>query len=380
MCILFVGKFGVLHAHNRILMVQMIARILVILKQRGYYQAERIRNGEPDFQAVSLRATGNPEQGKGNEDVYRIRFHGRGGQGMKTAGRILGTALFLEGYEVQDAPRYGAERRGAPIFSYVRASRGDIRERGIIGRPDLVVVADETLLQIPAAGVLAGACEKTVMVLRTDENPETWSRRLNFPGLLLTLPGASPGEDPHGDRSLSAACAGAAARLVGPLTREALMEAVSMELAGLGDALIERSQKEAARAYDAMAPQEGLVSEAVSSPPGAGEKPDWIDLPFEDAGIAAPVIHAAATSSLVKTGLWRTLRPIIDLDHCKGCWWVCSTFCPDSAIAVTEDGHPRVDYDHCKGCMICVTQCTSHAIRVVSEHEVERADNQGGVS
>ncbi len=43
--------------------------------------------------------------------MYRIRFHGRGGQGMKTASQILGTAFFLEGYEVQDAPRYGAERR-----------------------------------------------------------------------------------------------------------------------------------------------------------------------------------------------------------------------------------------------------------------------------
>ena len=55
--------------------------------------------------------------------MFRIRFHGRGGQGMKTASRILGSAFFLEGYEVQDAPRYGAERRGAPIFAYVRAAK-----------------------------------------------------------------------------------------------------------------------------------------------------------------------------------------------------------------------------------------------------------------
>ena len=47
--------------------------------------------------------------------MFRIRFHGRGGQGMKTASRILGTAFFKTGYEVQDAPRYGAERRGAPF-------------------------------------------------------------------------------------------------------------------------------------------------------------------------------------------------------------------------------------------------------------------------
>jgi Pyruvate/2-oxoacid:ferredoxin oxidoreductase gamma subunit len=45
--------------------------------------------------------------------MFRIRFHARGGQGIKTASRILGTAFFLEGYEVQDSPRYGAERRGA---------------------------------------------------------------------------------------------------------------------------------------------------------------------------------------------------------------------------------------------------------------------------
>ena len=76
--------------------------------------------------------------------MYRIRLHGRGGQGIKTAGRMLGTAFFAEGLEVQDAPRYGAERRGAPIFATVRASRHPIHERGVIPKPDLTVVADDT--------------------------------------------------------------------------------------------------------------------------------------------------------------------------------------------------------------------------------------------
>ena len=49
-----------------------------------------------------------------------VRFHGRGGQGAKTASRILGTAAFLEGFVAQDSPIYGAERRGAPL----RRSRG----------------------------------------------------------------------------------------------------------------------------------------------------------------------------------------------------------------------------------------------------------------
>ncbi|MBT7756875.1 MAG: hypothetical protein HN732_06075, partial [Rhodospirillaceae bacterium] len=61
--------------------------------------------------------------------MYRIRFHGRGGQGMKTASRLLGTALFESGLEVQDAPKYGAERRGAPMSAFVRTDRQPIHER-----------------------------------------------------------------------------------------------------------------------------------------------------------------------------------------------------------------------------------------------------------
>lgn len=47
--------------------------------------------------------------------MIRVRFHGRGGQGAKTASRIVGTAAFLQGYTAQDSPIYGAERRGAPV-------------------------------------------------------------------------------------------------------------------------------------------------------------------------------------------------------------------------------------------------------------------------
>ncbi len=75
----------------------------------------------------------------------KIRLHGRGGQGVKTAARIIGRAFFLSGYNVQDFAMYGAERRGAPVTSFVRASRGEILERGYIFSPDLVVLFDDTL-------------------------------------------------------------------------------------------------------------------------------------------------------------------------------------------------------------------------------------------
>jgi len=86
--------------------------------------------------------------------MIRVRFHGRGGQGAKTASRIVGAAAFREGFTAQDSPVYGAERRGAPVAAYTRLAHGPILERGVISRPNLVVVADETLLDDPAAGVM----------------------------------------------------------------------------------------------------------------------------------------------------------------------------------------------------------------------------------
>ncbi len=93
--------------------------------------------------------------------MIRIRFHGRGGHGVKTASRIVGTAAFLAGFQVQDSPVYGAERRGAAVVGFTRFGEEAILERGVIAHPDLIVVADETLLHDAAAGVLVGQ-EKSV--------------------------------------------------------------------------------------------------------------------------------------------------------------------------------------------------------------------------
>jgi len=288
---------------------------------------------------------------------------------MKTASRILGTAFFVEGFEVQDAPRYGAERRGAPIFAYVRASRNSVNERGIIRRPDLIIVADETLVRIPGAGVMCGATERTVLLVSTGETAMVWGERLSFSGPVIPLPLVAESEDRLEARYIGAACAGAAARLVGDISREALERAIRDELASRGEKVVRRNLDQALEAYDLMAAHAGCVAQGEEVSPEAYKKPDWIDLPFEGARLSAPVIHGAATSEGVRTGLWRTMRPVIDYGQCNRCWWVCSTLCPDGTICVNEEGYPQLDYEHCKGCMICVAQCPSHAIRAVPEHE-----------
>jgi pyruvate ferredoxin oxidoreductase gamma subunit len=289
---------------------------------------------------------------------------------MKTAARILGSACFHAGFEVQDAPRYGAERRGAPVFAYVRAAAGPIAERGVIARPDLVVVADQTLVPIAGAGVSAGVDAHTVLLINSEETAVTWRTRLNLSGPVLSFRAGGAAEDRSELPFVGASCAGAAARLLGVVSVADLEQALRQELAGLGTEVIERNLDLAGRAFAQMAEHAGCVAQGEEVPARGYRAPAWIELPFDDARVAAPVIRGAATSELVKTGLWRTLRPVIDYERCNRCWWVCSSLCPDGAIRVL-DGRPEIDYEHCKGCLVCMAQCPTHAISAVPEHALE---------
>lgn len=304
--------------------------------------------------------------------MYRIRFHGRGGQGMKTASRILGSAFFREGFEVQDAPRYGAERRGAPIFAYVRADRSPIFERGIIRCPDLVLVADETLVPIPAAGVLDGIDEHTMLVITGAADEAEWRRRLSLAGRLVIVP--LPAEEDLAERRhVGVRLAALAARMTGVISLAALEAAVGDELGSLGQAVVEENLAHARNAWEMAAEHEGAVTGARVLGAENYVPPGWVDLASETTALSAPVVRGEATSLEVRTGLWRVYRPVIQLDHCTRCG-ICSAYCPDGAILVDKEGWPQVDYDHCKGCMVCVVQCPVHTITAISEADARAAE------
>lgn len=300
--------------------------------------------------------------------MFRIRFHGRGGQGMKTASRILGTAFFMQGYEVQDAPRYGAERRGAPIFAFVRADTSPVNERGIISHPDLVVVVDDTLVGMPAAGVMQGVDEQTVLLFNSHETAETWQHRLNTRATILILPAREDMVDRAELPFLGSQSAAAAASLTDVISKDTFTHALMEELEHLGKTIVQQNLDIALTAFDALSHRAGSVKESGLPSATGYSKPEWIDLPFENAKISTPAIYSGATSVMVHTGLWRTMRPIVNYEKCNGCWWICSTYCPDGVINVREDSKPDIDYDHCKGCLICVAQCPPHAIESIPEY------------
>ena len=102
--------------------------------------------------------------------TLEIRWHGRGGQGAKTAALLLADVAFKTGKYVQGFPEYGPERMGAPITAYNRISDDKIRVHSNIYTPELVVVVDETLLH--SVDVTAGLKEDGAIIVNTDKGPD----------------------------------------------------------------------------------------------------------------------------------------------------------------------------------------------------------------
>ena len=99
-----------------------------------------------------------------------IRWHGRGGQGAKTAALLLADVSFKIGKQVQGFPEYGPERMGAPITAYNRISDEVIRVHSNIYNPDYVVVVDETLIH--TVDVTRGLNPAGAIIVNTDKTPE----------------------------------------------------------------------------------------------------------------------------------------------------------------------------------------------------------------
>lgn len=118
--------------------------------------------------------------------LTEIRWHGRGGQGAKTAALLLADVCFNIGKHVQGFPEYGPERMGAPITAYDRISDNVIRVHSNIYEPDFVVVVDETLLH--SVDVTAGLNPKGAILINTSQKSEDLIPYLNgYQGRVYTI-------------------------------------------------------------------------------------------------------------------------------------------------------------------------------------------------
>lgn len=119
-------------------------------------------------------------------DFIEIRWHGRGGQGAKTASLLLADAAFNTGKYIQGFPEYGPERMGAPITAYNRISSSPIRIHSNIYEPDYVVVVDDTLLE--SVDVTAGLKSEGAIVINTTKDGNELKKLLKgYAGKIYTI-------------------------------------------------------------------------------------------------------------------------------------------------------------------------------------------------
>ena len=120
------------------------------------------------------------------ENLIEIRWHGRGGQGAKTASLLLADAAFNTGKYIQGFPEYGPERMGAPITAYNRISNTPITLHSNIYEPDYVVVVDDTLLD--SVDVTNGLKETGAIIINTTKSAnELESKLKNYKGAVYTI-------------------------------------------------------------------------------------------------------------------------------------------------------------------------------------------------
>ena len=157
------------------------------------------------------------------KNLIEIRWHGRGGQGAKTASLLLADAAFNTGKYIQGFPEYGPERMGAPITAYNRISDTPITIHSNIYEPDYVVVVDATLLT--SVPVTAGLKKDGAIVINTTKTPEQLKEVLKgYEGAVYTIDARKISEEALGKYFPNTPMLAAIVKVAGVMTDEELLE------------------------------------------------------------------------------------------------------------------------------------------------------------
>ena len=159
------------------------------------------------------------QRGHTMKNTVEIRWHGRGGQGAKTAALLLADVAFKTGCCVQGFPEYGPERMGAPITAFNRISEDKIRVHSNIYDPDYVVVVDETLLH--SVHVTDGLKEDGAIIVNTAKSADEIRPLLRgYQGRVLTVDARHISEKTLGKNFPNTPMLAATAAVTGIMSKE----------------------------------------------------------------------------------------------------------------------------------------------------------------
>ena len=183
-----------------------------------------------------------------SRDLVEIIFHGRGGQGAVTAANLLVAAALNDGNEgVQAFPFFGAERRGAPVRAFARISDEEIHLRSEIYTPDIVIVLDESIMDI--VDVLKGLKKDGKILINTRKKPKDFDFSKKFNVATVDATGIALKNEilVGGIPVVNTPILGAVPKILGKVTLKSIQETVKGKWKG---ELGEKNMKATQDAYD----------------------------------------------------------------------------------------------------------------------------------
>ncbi len=174
--------------------------------------------------------------------LVEIRWHGRGGQGAVTSAELVAQAAINEGRYAQAFPRFGPERRGAPVLAFVRiSSKQPIRVRAEIAQPDVVVVLDPGLLRI--ANVTSGLKPKGMLIINTRRPFQDIESEVKAQWQLATIDATRIARELLGVPIVNTTMIGALLRATGVMELESLLEPIRQRFGRLAERNIDAMKK-----------------------------------------------------------------------------------------------------------------------------------------
>ncbi len=192
-----------------------------------------------------------------SEGLLEIRWHGRGGQGAKTAAAMVAEVAVEAGKYAQAAPEYGAEREGAPIKAYTRIAQEIIRTHDAIYYPDIVVVLDDTLLE--SQQVDSGLSDEGILLVNTKKTPEQVRQLLKLKGRkIYTIDAMAIALAEIGRPIPNTVMIGALLAVTGVVDVEHILKSIQKKLGGkLSEGMLKGNLRAVERAFKEVKSENG---------------------------------------------------------------------------------------------------------------------------
>lgn len=295
--------------------------------------------------------------------MKQIRMHGKGGQGIVTAGEILSNAYLNEGMYMAVMPSYGVERRGSDVTAFGRLSDKPVRENGLSYIPDYLVIFDPS--QISKAKTYEGFPEGGVIIACGLDHEEVLKMGVK-PSKIVMIDGIKIAFEITKNNLTNMIMCGAFAR-AGLISLDATIKAMEENLP---KNFVPTSVEGCKRGYE-----EAQVFEYDYKESENKREPLWNTKKLEcnkpEPGKRESLwgnFEKAEDLIVMPTGTWKIQRPVVDESICIKCG-ICASFCPIQCIAKNSEGFYHANLTYCKGCGVCAHECPKKAIAMKLDSE-----------